>query len=55
MTAKLSLPWWLPVQAAILTGIIASGLTRSYRLGMAFGIAGFIVTFLSHDFKGRRR
>jgi hypothetical protein len=48
-------PWWIVAQGMLLGGIALNMLTlQEYRLGMALALVCFALTFLSHDFRGRR-
>ena len=49
-------PWWVIAQGVLIGAIGLNMLTlQEYRLGMALALASFGLTFLSHDFRGRRR
>ena len=49
-------PWWIVAQGMLLGGIALNMLTlQNYRLGMALALISLVLTFVSHDFKGRAR
>ena len=59
LEAQMSLakyPWWIVAQGMLLGGIALNMLTlQEYRLGMVLAFTCFVLTFVSHDFKGSRR
>ena len=49
-------PWWVIAQGVLIGAIGLNILTlQEYRLGMALAFVSLALTFVSHDFRGRRR
>ena len=47
--------WWVITQGTLLGAIALNMLTlQRQRLGMALALFSFALTFVSHDFRGRR-
>ena len=48
--------WWVIAQGTLLGAIALNMLTlQRQRLGMALALVSFALTFVSHDFRERRR
>ena len=56
MTAQSRIPWRLLIFGVLATGFVLNWLTiQNYALGMGHLILALALTFISHDFRGRRR
>ena len=55
MTANLSIPWWVYAQGALVTGLVVAAVLGESRIGMTLAAIGLVLTFVSHDLRGRRR
>jgi hypothetical protein len=49
-------PWWVIAQGVLIGAIGLNMLTlQQYRLGIALALVSLALTFVSHDFRGKRR